>query len=237
MNHNLFDDYYQAILNDIFLIEESYSSLFMISDHARRINSLNLGHVFFRLQEYFSDAMMLAIGRLFDRRSDVFSIPNMVAASDQFDLVNLAGFSVTLRRLNADDNLIGLVEKEGPSDQAIQKIKLLIPKKETLPQLQRVLNRRHKEVAHRDNSAKNYDRPLFSDVKFCNELAKEWIDCFAAGFKGVWASHEPFLAAAQGTAVEIKWLFKLLKVLEPEDGSEKLRIRWFDEQVQRLKTE
>jgi hypothetical protein len=43
---------------------------------------------------------------------------------------------------------------------------------------------RHKEVAHRDNTATKFDRPIFKDVLDCAVLAKDWIACFSDGIRG-----------------------------------------------------
>ena len=179
-----FESYFQAIVNDIWIVDECYDAIFFISDHYQKFRAAPFLQLFGRMQNsYFVDAMILAIGRLFDGRKDVFSVRSMIANCGQFDLINKQGFVSELRKLNVSDDVINAVEREDLSAQVAWKLRQFVPVKERFPELERVVGRRHTDVAHRGKGPKKFQQPFFSDVKVCGNMAKQWITCFALGIQ------------------------------------------------------
>jgi len=180
---NIFEKYYQAALNDIFIVDETYSSIFKISDNVQAINRANFGHLFGRIQENFRELMIIAVGRLFDVSRNVLSLPGMLAAAPRFSLMNKDGLLDELRKLNISEQTLQKISREGLSEGASVELSRHFPARKNFPELDRVINMRHKEIAHRDSLAEKFERPAFLDVRACLNIAKDWLACFALGVK------------------------------------------------------
>lgn len=177
-----FNSYFQAIINDIWIVDESYAAIFFISEHYEKFQSASFLELFGRLQaSYFIDSMILSLGRLFDERSDVLSIPNLIKNCSQFGLTNKSGLITELKGLGGHAELIQTLEQHGLSREAAKKLQKLAPTKQKLPELKRIIDRRHSAVAHRANNTKKFEQPFFTDIKTCSDIAKRWIICFALG--------------------------------------------------------
>jgi len=220
-----FDQYRLAILNDIFIVDEAYNAIFFISDHCDEINAPFVGHLFGKLQNsYFVDAMILAIARVFDNRKDVLSIPGLIQVCERFTLKNKSDFASALRSLGVPQKTIEIVETEGLSQRASRELRKSIPLKSNLPELQRVLHRRHKSVAHRAVTPGS-TQPFFADIKKCNDLAKAWISCFALGIEDQ-RLHDSkgrfrFSGDARQLSASIKRILQIIGLMKIESESDK----------------
>lgn len=227
-----FESYRQALINDIWIVDESYDANFYISDNYKEFGKAPFLRFFGRLQNaYFVDAMILAVGRIFDRRADVISLGKMVSNCADFELKNSHGFISSLKKLNLSDDAIAMVEREGLSPGVANKLRTFVPTEKNCPELKRVIGRRHQDIAHRASSPKKVDDPFFTDIKFCNELAKDWVMCFALGIeniemrdtKGVYR----FSRDARRMSRQMNLLLQHLHLLAPKDNHQAKMIETF----------
>jgi len=166
-----FDRYRLAILNDIFIVDETYAAIFCIADHYREVNAPFVGQLFGKLQNnYFIDAMILAISRIFDTRSDVLSIPGLIKSCGRFVLKNRDDFVSELRVIGIPEKTAEIIRTEAFSPRAVKELQKSMPLRDHVPALRRILDRRHTNIAHRAIAASS-SAPFFADVKECNELA------------------------------------------------------------------
>jgi hypothetical protein len=230
--HADFDAYKLAIINDIFLVDEAYDLIFCISDHWDDIREApSVGQFLGKLQNsYLIEAMILSIGRLFDRNRDSLSIPGLIINCGQFQLKNRSEFLSELLALNIPKPTIDIIEIDGLSQRSAKELGRFIPQRGNVPSLKRIIDRRHKDVAHR-STVKNFDQPFFKDIVLCNGLAKRWINCFSTGIDNSRLCDQKgqfrFSNETKRAGTSLKRILQFLGMVKTESKADERMVRQF----------
>jgi hypothetical protein len=170
------------VAHDLYLAERAKAIYIWIADNAETINGASFGKFFGLIQDFALTEMFVCVGRAFDdsRFGDTFCIKRVLNMMANANLVDTDQF---LQYLPNKGKGLAQLEENALLKRGLHIISTTRPTHSNCAELERVLEMRHTEVAHKSaDSSRENCRPTFEDVDHCLDWGKEFIGMVGKAF-------------------------------------------------------